>query len=102
MCFRPAVVKKNMIACPECKEMNTPSISIESQLFEIVANEKGKRIIEKYFPDIVNDARYRNVLLRQVTLMSGQKINKEICDLIANELDQLPKRRCKNCGRDLP
>ncbi|MBU5613848.1 hypothetical protein [Geomonas azotofigens] len=80
-------------------------LSIESALSEIWGNEGGKEILEKHCSAMTGDPRFKsamNMTLKQVRPMSGGKITQEIYDLVASELNQLPKPGCKSCGETLP
>lgn len=105
MCFRPVTVKKREVKCVKCEQMNPLPLSVESALSEIWASENGKAILEKHCSAMTNDPRFKsamNMTLKQVRPMSQGKITQEIYDLVAKELDQLPKGGCKNCGEALP
>jgi len=47
---------------PKCGMMNPLPISIESSLSEIMENENGKAILEKYCAVMINDPRFKKVL----------------------------------------
>ena len=70
-----------------------------------VLDENGKAILEEHCSAMTKDPRFKsamNMTLKQVRPMSQGKITQDIYDLVAKELDQLPKAGCKNCGEALP
>lgn len=105
MCFRPISVKKREVTCPKCNEKNPMPLSIESSISDIWGNESGKAIMEKYCSAMTTDPRFKQAMgmtLKQIIPLSGGKITRQICEVVAQELAQLPKDGCKSCGEVLP
>lgn len=106
MCFRPVMVKKRLVACPKCKEMNPLPISVESAMSEIMANAGGKEILERVCPAMTSDPRFKGaggMTLKQARPMSGGKVTTAMVEQVTAELAELPwDNVCKSCGETLP
>ncbi len=105
MCFRPTVAVKKTVKCPECGEMNPLPLSINSSMKDIMENDGGKAIIEKYCQDLLADPRFKQakaMTLRQIKPMSGGKVTQDMIKAVSQELAQLPQPKCKSCGVAMP
>lgn len=104
MCFRPTIAAKKKVKCQKCGEMNPLPLSIDSAMKDIMENESGKAIIERHCQNLLADPRFKTAMgmtLRQIKPMSGGKVTQEMIAAVSEELDQLPKPKCKSCGETI-